>query len=221
MKKNNKKLLISDIIYLSDKMKKIVIILLLIICTGCTIVRIDTDNIENITTVVLSKENKLYNRVGKGYKYYLPRGALYIDTNDFNEKLYSGGNYYYLFVDAVSYYHKTKLTCNFDENAYYKKEVDNGKGCLQITEQNNKYLIRFFYNYSRIEALVSKNNLNQAVLDASYILSTVKFNDTIIKTLLDNNYFNNTEKVYDKFTSNSEIDNFYRTSEENIGKVGE
>ena len=189
-------------------MKKIMIILLLIICTGCTIVRIDTESIDNITSVVLSKENILYNRVGKGYKYYLPRGASYIDNNEFNEKLYSGGNYYYLFVDAVSY--------------YYKKEIGSDrKGCLQVTKQNDEYLVRFFYNYARIEALVAKDDLNQAVLDASYILSTVKFNDTIIKTLIDENYFTNREKIYTNFSSNSEIDNFYRTSEENIGKAGE
>lgn len=202
-------------------MKKIIIIIMLIICTGCTVVRIDTDSIDNITSVVLSKENKLYNRVGKGYKYYLPRGAIYIDTNGFNEKIYSGGNYYYLFVDAVSYYYKKNISCNFDENAYYKQEMPGQNGCLQITEQNNEYLVRFFYNYSRIEALVTKNNLNQAVLDASYILSTVKFNDTIIKTLIEENNFTTHEKVYDNFTSNSDVDNFYRTSEENIGKVGE
>ena len=82
-------------------MKKIMIILLLIICTGCTIVRIDTESIDNITSVVLSKENILYNRVGKGYKYYLPRGASYIDNNEFNEKLYSGGNYYYFVCNAL------------------------------------------------------------------------------------------------------------------------
>ena len=57
---------------------KYVKVLLLIICTGCTIVRIDTESIDNITSVVLSKENILYNRVGKGYKYYLPRGASYM-----------------------------------------------------------------------------------------------------------------------------------------------
>lgn len=203
-------------------MKKIWIFLLIILCTGCTIVRINTESIDNITSVVLSKDNKLYNRVGKGYKYYLPRGSSYIDNNEFNEKLYSGGNYYYLFVDAVSYYYKKDIICNFDSDAYYKKEIGNEKkGCLQITKQKDEYLIRFSYNYARIETLVSKNDLNQAVLDASYILSTVKFNDTIIKTLIDENYYTNTEKVYDAFTSNSEIDNFYRTSEENIGKVGE
>ncbi len=202
-------------------MKKIWIFLLLILCTGCTIVRIDTENIDNITSIVLSKNNKLYNRVGKGYKYYLPRGASYIDNNGFNEKLYSGGNFYYLFVDAVSYYYKKEIKCNFDDNVYYKEEfTKDKKGCLQITEQNNDYLIRFFYNYARIEALVSKNDLNSAVLDATYILSTVKFNDTIIESILNENDLTETEKVYEAFTSNSEIDNFYRTSEENM-KVGE
>ena len=91
---------------------------------------------------------------------------------------------------------------------------------MQITEQSGDYLIRFFYNYARIETLVSKNDLNSAVLDASYILSTVKFNDTIIESILKESDLTNTEKVYEAFTSNSEIDNFYRTSEENM-KVGE
>ena len=94
------------------------------------------------------------------------------------------------------------------------------KGCLQITEHSGDYLIRFFYNYARIETLVSKNDLNAAVLDASYILSTVKFNDTIIESILKESDLTDTEKVYEVFTSNSEIDNFYRTSEENM-KVGE
>lgn len=200
-------------------MKKLLMVILLVLCSGCTIVRIDTGSIDNITSVVLSKENKLFNRVGKGYKYYLPRGASYIDTNGFNEKIYSGGNYYYLFVDTVSYFYNKNFSCNFDDDVFYKKEMDNG--CLQISEQNNEYLIRFFYNYARIEALVEENNLNQAVLDASYILSTVKFNDTIVKSLINESYDNGYDKVYDVFTSNSEIDNFYRTSEESISKVGE
>ena len=60
-----------------------------------TIVRIDTSDIDNIIDVVLSKNNKLYNRVGKGYKYYVPRGINYIDTTELNDKLYSNGYYYY------------------------------------------------------------------------------------------------------------------------------
>ena len=57
-------------------MKKIIICLLLIfLVTGCSVVRIDTVNFDNIINVVLSKDNTLYNTVGKGYKYYKPRGV--------------------------------------------------------------------------------------------------------------------------------------------------
>ena len=87
-------------------MKKILIIIVLLLASGCTAVRIDTANIDNITNVVLSKDNKLYNRIGKGYKYYKPRGVSYIDTNELNDILYSNGNKYYLYIDAVSYYYK-------------------------------------------------------------------------------------------------------------------
>ena len=53
-------------------MKKITILLIgIILLTGCTAVRINTNSIDNIINVVLSKNNKLYNRIGKGYKYYI------------------------------------------------------------------------------------------------------------------------------------------------------
>ena len=69
-------------------MKKILVVLMLLfLTTGCTVVRIDTDSIDNITNVVLSKNNKLYNRIGKGYKYYKPRGVSYLDTNELNDVL--------------------------------------------------------------------------------------------------------------------------------------
>ena len=71
-------------------------LLSIILFTGCTVVRIDTTNIDNIISIVLSKKNTLYNRVGKGYKYYVPRGVTYIDTTELNDKLYSNGNYYSL-----------------------------------------------------------------------------------------------------------------------------
>jgi len=200
-------------------MKKILILLIILICTGCTVVRIDTKNLDNVTNVILSKDNKLNNRVGKGYKYYVPRGVFYIDSNGFNEKLYASGNYYYLFVDAISYYHKKDTVCVFDKDAYYTKEIksNNKKGCLQVNKINDEYFIRFFYNYARIEATVTEKDLGKAVLDSSYILSTVKFNDTIIKTYLDEDYFNQ-ESVYDKYAQKNDVDNFYRTETEKGGE---
>ena len=90
-------------------MKKLIILFsLFFIVTGCTVVRIDTTDIDNTINIILTKENKLYNRVGKGYKYYVPGGVTYIDTDELNDKLYSSGTYYYLYVDIVNYYYQSK-----------------------------------------------------------------------------------------------------------------
>lgn len=189
-------------------MKKITILLLsILLFTGCTVVRINTKSIDNILNVVLSKNNKLYNRVGKGYKYYVPRGVTYIDTSDLNDKLYSDGNYYYLYIDAVSYFYKTKNDYIENNNAYYSKKIEGKKeGYLEINKIGSKYKIDFFYNYSKIEAIVEKKDIEKVVLNASYILSTVKFNDNIIELMLNNDYFTNKEEKYEKFTPKTEID---------------
>lgn len=199
-------------------MKKIIISLLLIfLVTGCSVVRIDTINIDNIVNVVLSKDNTLYNTVGKGYKYYKPRGVTYIDTNEYNEKLYSNGNYYYLYVDINSYYYKKEFSYEENKNAYYSRLLDiNDKlGYLEINEYNGKFLIEFMYNYAKIEALVEEDEVNDVVLNASYILSTIKFNSKVIKIMLNDNYFINKEERYDLFTPKKETMNLYDFDETN------
>ena len=189
-------------------------LLSVILFTGCTVVRIDTTNIDTIVEVVLSKDNHLYNRVGKGYKYYVPRGVTYIDTTELNDKLYSNGNYYYLYIDAVSYYHKVDISYEEDDSLYYSKEIDiQGKqGYLEIQEQENgMYVIEFVYNYAKIEAMVSKEDINEVVLNASYILSTVQFNNDVIKLMLNETYFTNKEETYDIFEDKED-----RTSSSNL-----
>ncbi len=183
------------------KKLKLLILLFAIMLTGCTVVRINTTSIDNIISVVLSKDNKLYNHIAKGYKYYVPRGVTYIDTNELNEKLYSEGTYYYLYIDAISYYYKTKTSYEENSNAYYSKKLKNGdkEGYVEITEQNGKYLMEFVYNYAKIEAVVSKKELNDAVLNASYILSTIKYNRNVVKLMLNDDYFTNKEEKYDIF----------------------
>ena len=203
-------------------MKKLGLMLLAcLVLSGCTAVRIDTNDIDNMVSVILSKNNKLYNHVGKGYKYYVPRGVTYIDTNEFNEKLYSNGNYYYLYVDAVSYYYKKDLDYKENKNAYYSKkfDVDDKIAYLEITksEKINKYFIEFMYNYARIETLVDKEDINDAVMNSTYILSTVKFNPNVIKLMLNEDYFINKEENYDEFTSEKsdvETDNFLQYSDQ-------
>lgn len=40
------------------------------------------------------------------------------------------------------------------------------------------------YNYGKIEALVPKNDIPETVINASYILGSLTFNDRVIKILL-------------------------------------
>lgn len=205
-------------------MKKITILLLsVILLTGCTVVRIDTKSIDNTINVVLSKKNQLYNQVGKGYKYYIPRGVNHIDTSELNDRLYSNGNYYYLYIDVISYYYQKEFDYQINKNAYYSRKLNfNGQhGYLEINKNKDKYFIEFMYNYAKIEAMVDKEDINDVVLNASYILSTIKFNSNVIKLMLDEDFFSKKEKKYDIFTSKKNISNFveYFDEEDNNKEV--
>lgn len=196
---------------MKKKVKFLWLLIIIFLVSGCTIVRIDASNIDTIINVVLSKNNTLYNQVGRGYKYYIPRGVTYIDTIDFNEKLYSNGNYYYLYIDAVSYYNEVEPSYVFDENLYYSKEfvINDKSGYLNISKtDNDKYLINFMYNYAKIEAMVDEEEINDVILNASYILSTVKFNNNVIKLMLNEEYFTNKEEEYNLFDKKNNSNNF-------------
>lgn len=197
-------------------MKKIVsLLLLMFIFTGCTVVRIDTSDIDNIVDVVLSKDNKLYNHVGKGYKYYIPRGVTYIDTIDFNDRLYSDGNYYYLYIDAVSYFYNKDFNYQKSSNSYYYKEidVDGKKGYIDVIEVNGKYLVKFIYNYAHIKCLVEKDKINDVILNSTYILSTVKFNNNVIRIMLNEDYFKYKEEKFELYLQEEKHENFLEFDE--------
>lgn len=191
-------------------MKKIALfVLTILLLTGCSFVRINTDNIDTIVEIVLSKDNNLYNRVGRGYKYYIPRGVTYIDTDETNEKLYSNGNYYYLYVDVVSYYQKISDNYEKNDELYYsrkfsKKDGFSSDGYLNITKKNNLYYIDFVYNYANIETVVKKEYLNDAVLNSAYILSTIQFNKDVIDLMIDNEKIGNREEKYEVFKNKKE-----------------
>lgn len=182
-------------------MKKIMLILLMLLVTGCTVVRIDTNNIDTIIDVVLSKENTLYNHVGKGFKYFCPGGVAYITTNEYNEKLYSDGNYYFLYVDIISYYYKKEFNYEPKKDIYYSRiiSINDKDGYVEITEKDGLYLIKFYYNYATFEALVQKDDINKVILDATYILSTIKYNGNVIKVVMNEDYFNNKEEILEEF----------------------
>lgn len=195
-------------------MKKLAILLLVLLLSGCTVVRIDTSDLNNIVDVVLSKDNTLFNQVGKGYKYYIPVGVSYIDTEDFNDILYSNGNYYYLYIDTISYYYNVGKEYVLNNDAYYSRSINiNGKyGYLEINKQDDLYFVEFMYNFFKIEALVKEEALEEVILNASYILSTVKFNNNVITMMLDDEFLVLEEK-YDIFTSKKETNDFLKLEE--------
>ena len=195
-------------------MKKLILLLLVLLLSGCTVVRIDTSDLNNIVDVVLSKDNTLFNQVGKGYKYYIPVGVSYIDTEDFNDILYSNGNYYYLYIDTISYYYNVEKEYVLNNNAYYSRSINinNKYGYLEINKQDDLYFVEFMYNFSKIEALVKEDDLEEVILNASYILSTVKFNNNVITMMLDDEFLVLEEK-YDIFTSKQETNDFLKLEE--------
>ncbi len=197
------------------KKKGIILCLLAVLLTGCTVVRIDTTSIDNMVDVVLSKNNTLYNRVGIGYKYYVPRGVTYIDSSETNDRLYSNGVYYYLYLDEIGYYYKSSLNYKEDSSKYYSRKLNNdgSKGYLEITNKDGLYLVEFVYNYAKIEALVPKEDIEMTVLNASYILSTIKYNHNIVKLSLGDDFLKTKEEKYDEFTSKKETDSFLRYEE--------
>lgn len=169
-------------------MKKILLILLVMfLFTACSIKKIEitkTSAIENI----LKSNNNLANTVSPGYKYYIPNEVTLVGRNEYNETLYSRGDYYYLYVDVVSYYNKVKLEYEVNKDAYYSSKINykDKEGYIEITKSKNKYFIEIMYNYAKIEAYVNEKNIDHTVLNTSYILSSLKFNDILAETKLGN-----------------------------------
>ena len=190
--------------------KSLLLLLITLLLTGCTITRMDNKSYEQVMDKVLSLNIKLYNKVGKGYKYYAPRGVVRTDSNTYNDVLKRNDMTYYLYVDVVSYYYKTKIDYKKNENAYFSKTLSNGKkeGYVEINKKYGKLYVQMFYNYAKIETYTSKKDLNQTVIDLSYILSSVKFNDLLLKKEYDSNNMNSKEEAYSLFEDKGKEGNF-------------
>ncbi len=204
--------------------KTIIIIMLAIVLTGCSVVRIDTSNIDNTLNVILTKNNKLFNQIGQGYKYYLPGGVSYIDSDDLNDVLYSNGTYYYLYVDAINYYYQTKIDYKENKEAYYSRLItpkDGFKhyGYLEINKNDDLYYLDFVYNYAKIEAVVNERDLKDTVLNASYILSTIKYNHNIVELMLNDDYFTNKTGKYNNYGTKEDNKKF-QLEKETVMKEG-
>lgn len=209
-------------------MKKIIVLLLTVfLVTGCSITIIDNSSIDKIVDNVLKDKITLNNVTLQGYKYYLPKGVTLKNKTENNSILYYKQNKIYLYIDLVSYYHKVDNEYKINEDGYYSRSINinEKKGYLEINRIDDKYFIEFMYNYAKIEAYVEEQYLNETILDMAYILSSIKYNDIIIESLVGNNKLNYTEENYNIFESRRTDGNFldyleeYGQYEDTLGEI--
>lgn len=189
-------------------MKKILIIICLLFITGCSDVRkLSYDDIINSIATRANKDN-VYRT---GYSYYLPRGMRVSDSTLYNESITDARYKYYLYVDIVSYYKKVTKDYTINSSALVSKKLEyDGKfGYVEVNLlKNDKYLVEIMYNYAKIEVIVDKSNLNEAMLSIINILKSVEYNDSIIANLMGDDVLNFSEEEFNIFNTKGSESNY-------------
>ncbi len=190
------------------KVKKLIIILLsLFLVTGCTnLYDLNTDEIIDL----FNKKENIANNYRKGYSLYIPKGMSILDSGTNNIIFSSNTVNYYMYFDFINYIDGKKIE-HIANNSYYFKEInkDGFFGYVDIKLwKNNQYLIEIMYNYAKIEVMVDKDLINNALINSINILKSIKYNDAIIKKILNSDSLDYTEEIFDIFkdvSSNSNV----------------
>ncbi len=196
--------------------KNICLLLVILLLTGCSVKLVERESFDSIIDSVLYSAPKLSNTVFDGYKFYLPRGAFVLDSKDYNLKIKDNDNSYYLYVDTIAYYYKTKKEHTVDNSIFYSRNLDykDNYGYVDITKVDDKYFLEIMYNYAKIEAYITEDDLYNSFLDMCYILSTIKFNDNAINYKLNNKELETTSEEFDIFKAKKDTDDFLQYVEE-------
>ena len=171
-------------------MKRLVILLsmVMLFITGCSVTKLDDTDIGKNMKTLLSQDNKLYNVHYSGYKYYLPKGISFVDKDDYNSVLSdSHGNKHYMFVDAISYYHKVENKYQVNEKAYYSSLISKykeNKDALKVyfIDLNNE-LNKKYYNVNN-DNISNKNAKSISELDLGDI-TLIKISNKEINAYID------------------------------------
>lgn len=195
--------------------KYICLTLALFLLTGCSIIKVEEESFDSIINTVLYADSNLVNASYDGYKFYLPRGTIVDEKKQYNLEIKDKDNYYYLYVDTIAYYYKTKKEHLVDNTLFYSKNLEykNNFGYVDISKIGDKYFLEVMYNYAKIEAYVDRN-VYDAFLNICYILSTIQFNDSAISYQLSNQELEVTTEEFDIFNSKKDADNFLQYIEE-------
>lgn len=189
-------------------MKKIIVLLSIVVLflSGCTVKKLDNTDLGKNIKILLSDDVKLYNVFFDGYKYYVPKGLQILKKDEYNAVfLDKSGNKYYLYIDAISYYHKTENTYMVDDNIHYSNKLDyNDKtGYINIEKIDGKFYIQFMFNYAKMEAYVSEEDLTTVVNNMCYVLRTMEFNDKVLESLIGENVLSYQEEDFTLFDDDS------------------
>lgn len=182
------------------KIKKVLMILLcLFFLVGCT--NVNNMSYEDIINI-FNHNPKKANISRRGYKYYLPTSMESINRGDYYEIIKAKKNYYYLYVDMISYINELDNKYEIDNSASYSKIIQNGNkyGYLEINLlENEKYLIEIMYNYAKIEVMVNEDSINEALCYSVNILNSIEYNNNVINNLLSDDTLNYTEEEFNLF----------------------
>ena len=196
------------------KIKYIIIILFVFFIGGCQNVK--NEDYSSITNK-LSENIKRDNMYRTGYKYYLPSSLNVKEYSLYNEVLENDMSTFYLYVDMISFYHKTKNSYEVNKEAFYSKDIKiNDKfGYLEINlQENDQYLIEIMFNYAKIEVMVDYDNINLALKQSVSILRSIEYNKNVIANLLGDDVLNYKEEVYNIFNTTSSDSNYLKYQEE-------
>ena len=196
-------------------MKKILfLIVAIMILAGCTDIK--DKSYDNIVAQSLKENYKYSNVYREGYNYYLPKGLKITNNVETSDVITDNQYSYYLYVDRISYHNKVENNYVKEKNAFYSQAYSyNGiLGHLEINGlQNNKYLIEIMYNYAKIEVIVDKEDINNAVTYSIIILSSIKYNDSVIANLIDAKDTEFKEEEYNIFSTVSSEGNILQFKE--------
>ena len=177
-----------------------VILIILILSTGCATLK--DESYESILNTTMSSNVAITNTFRAGYKYYLPKGMRNLSHEGSNEILALNNDIYYMYVDRVSYYNKIERDYEPNSEAVYSQSLqkDNLFGYIEIKNTaNEQYFIEIMYNYAKIEVIVEKEEANKAIAYAMSILSSIKYQDTVLTSLMGEDVLKSNEVQHNIF----------------------
>ncbi len=192
------------------KKRLVLLSIVLVLVSGCSIQQLSATDFQSNISTILSEDTDLANVSFDGYEYYVPSGMRFVNKDDYNALLQDKySNYYYLYIDAIGYYHETKNTYKVDKDAYYSEKLNYNKknGYIEINEDGDEYFIEMVFNYSKIEAYVPREYLVPVINNICYILQSVNFHDKVLESLIGENVLDYKEESFNIFESKTDSGN--------------